>query len=370
MFVEFRQPPDRLDDVRVLVHDDHRRCAKAGFERRQRVEIHQHVFALVDGEARDRRPAGNDGLEIVPAAAHAAAMTVDQLAEWDRHRFLNHARTLDVAGDCKDFRACIALSAKAGEPACAAPQDRGDNSNRLDIVHGCRCAVETRISRERRFQARHTLFALKAFEQRGFFTANIGARAMGEVDVEIKAAAAGVLADQPIFIRLVDGLLQRLFLAHVLAAYVDIAGMCAHREAGNQTALNQRMRVMAHDFAVFAGSRLGLVGIDDKVMRATVCLLGHERPFQPGRKTRAAATAQAAVLHFLNDPVPALAQNVRRTVPMTARFDALERTILHPVEVGEDTVFIGEKIEAHGDIPLNRARGGRITTPRGRAKLG
>jgi hypothetical protein len=36
---------------------------------------------------------------------------------------------------------------------------------------------------------------------------------------------------------------------------------------GEQAALDQRVRIVAHDVAVLAGARLGFVGIDDEVMR-------------------------------------------------------------------------------------------------------
>jgi hypothetical protein len=42
------------------------------------------------------------------------------------------------------------------------------------------------------------------------------------------------------------------------------------REAGDQAALDQRVRIVAHDVAVLAGARLGFVGIDDEIMRPAV----------------------------------------------------------------------------------------------------
>ena len=114
-----------------------------------------------------------------------------------------------------------------------------------------------------------------------------------DVDVEIVAVDV-VLADQPGLVGLVDGALQRLALADELAAHIDVGGDRAHREAGDQAALDQRVRIVAQDVAVLAGAGLGFVGIDDEIGRTAVALLGHERPFQAGREAGAAAPAQAA----------------------------------------------------------------------------
>ncbi len=171
---------------------------------------------------------------------------------------------------------------------------------------------------------------------------------MRQIEIKIKATATGVLTDQTIFVSLINGLLQRFFLAHVLAADVDVTSVSTHREAGNQAPFDQRMRVMAHNLPVFTGAGLRLVRIDDEIMIPPIAFLGHERPFQSGRKARAATSTQAGILHLLNDPVAALIQNRFGAIPMAACLHAFQRAISHPVEVIEDPVVIGEKIEAHG----------------------
>jgi hypothetical protein len=65
-----------------------------------------------------------------------------------------------------------------------------------------------------------------------------------------------VLADEVGLIGLVDGALQRLALADIFAADIDVGRMRAHGEGGDQAALDQRMRVVAHDLAILAGARL------------------------------------------------------------------------------------------------------------------
>ncbi len=110
------------------------------------------------------------------------------------------------------------------------------------------------------------------------------------VDVEVEVPAVHViLADQLGFVSLVDRRLEALALSNEFAAHIDVAGVRAHGAAGDQTTLDQEMRIVAHDLAVFTGAWLGLVGVDHEIMRPLADLLGHERPLQSGRETGTAA---------------------------------------------------------------------------------
>ena len=116
---------------------------------------------------------------------------------------------------------------------------------------------------------------------------------MRHVKVE-RPAVDVVLADQLRLIGLIDRRLQMLAFPYEFAAHIDVAGMRAHREAREQAALDQKMRIVPHDLAVLAGAGLGFVGVDDEVARPAVGgFLGHERPFQTGRESRPAASAKA-----------------------------------------------------------------------------
>ena len=269
MLVEIGNARDRADQVGRLVHHDHGGGAEAGAQLAEAVEIHRRIDDLLGRHHAHRRAAGDDGLEIVPAAADAAAMLLDQLAERNAHRLFDVAGPLDMAGDAKQLGADIVGPADAGEPGRAAPQDVRRHRDRLDIVDGGRTAVEADIGREWRLQARLALLAFEAFQQRGLFAADIGAGAVRDIDVE-RPAVDVVLADQLGLIGLVDRGLQMLALPDELAAHIDVAGMRVHREARDQAALDQKMRVVPHDLAVLAGAGLGLVGIDHEIARPAV----------------------------------------------------------------------------------------------------
>src|SRR5205085_9750313 len=139
------------------------------------------------------------------------------------HRLFDIARLLDVAGDAEDLRARIARPADAGEPCGAALQNGGRGRDGLDIVDGGRTAIKAHGRRKRRFQAGLALFALEAFQQAGFFAANVGAGAAVQVDLVIIAGAAGILADQAGRIGLLDRGLEVLRLVIEFTADIDVA---------------------------------------------------------------------------------------------------------------------------------------------------
>ena len=59
---------------------------------------------------------------------------------------------------------------------------------------------------------------------------------------------------------------------------------------------------MLENQPVFAGAGLALIAVAQNVFRLGR-LLGHERPLHPGRESRAAAPAQAGILHLINNGV-------------------------------------------------------------------
>ena len=258
------------------------------------------------------------------------------------HLLLHVAGLLHMALDAEDLGARVLRPPEAREPGGAAPQDGRHHGDRLDVVHRGRRAVEADRRREGRLQPRHALLALQRLDQRRFLAADIGAGAAMDVEVEVPAAAAGVGAEQPGGVALVDRRLHHEVLVVVLAAHVDVAGVGAHRDAGEQAALRQGVRVVPQDVAVLAGAGLGLVGVHHEVVRPPVRLLRHEGPLHAGREAGAAAAAQPGLLHLVDDPVAALGDELRRAVPVAAPARRLQPPVVQAVEVGEDAVLVGE----------------------------
>src|SRR5579863_2279603 len=342
VLVEIGDAGDRADQVGRLVHHDHGRGAEAGTQFAQAVEIHRRIDDLLGRHHAHRRAAGDHRLQIVPAAANAAAMLLDQFAERNAHRFFDVAGPLDMTGYAKQLGADVVRPANGGKPRRPAPQDIRRHRNRLDIVDGGRTAEQTDIGREWRLQPRLALLAFEAFEQRGLFAADIGAGAVRNVEVE-RPAVDVVLADQLGLIGLIDRGLQMLALANELAADIDVAGMRSHRETGEQTPLDQQMRIVPHDLAILAGAGLGLVGIDHEIARAAIFgFLRHEGPLHAGREAGSAAPAQAGSLHLVDDPVAALVDDRLGAIPRAAAARTLKAPIMQAVEVFEDAILVLE----------------------------
>ena len=76
-----------------------------------------------------------------------------------------------------------------------------------------------------------------------------------DVEIEIPAVLV-VLADQAGRISLIDRALEGFALADVFTAKVDVTGVGAHREGGNQTAFHEMVRIVTADLAVLAGTGL------------------------------------------------------------------------------------------------------------------
>ena len=162
-----------------------------------------------------------------------------------------------------------------------------------------------------------------------------------EEEIEIPAVDI-VLADQLCGVALVDGRLQPFTLANELTADIYVASVRAHSEGRDQAAFDQVMRIVAHDLPVLARTGFGFVGIDDEIVRTILHFLRHEGPFETRRETRAAATAQAGLLHDVANRFGTLFQDLLGAVPETARHRALQAPVLQPKNIREDTVAVGK----------------------------
>ena len=185
-------------------------------------------------------------------------MLIDELAQRNAHFLFDDARLLHVAGDLEQLGAGIVGHAERGKPRAAAAQDVRHDGDALDIVDRRRRTVEPDVGRERRLQARHALLAFEALDERRLLAADVGAGAVVDDNVEVPAVVV-VLADELGGVGFIDGGLQALALADELAAHIDEAGVRPHGERGEQRPLDQQVRIVAHDLAVFARARLALV---------------------------------------------------------------------------------------------------------------
>ena len=121
-----------------------------------------------------RTATGYDGQQVVPAADHAASMTLDQLAQRHGHLLLNCARVVHVSADVKQLYAHIqkqsfmnasstkssscrvyldarvSLATERGEPRSAASTNGRRHGHRLHISDRGGTAEEADVGRKGR----------------------------------------------------------------------------------------------------------------------------------------------------------------------------------------------------------------------------
>src|SRR5579885_3372688 len=137
-----------IHDTRLVVDDRHRRGAQAEAADLARPGEVQRRVQLRLGHEPHADAAGDGGLGLAPLP-HAAAVTVDELADRDAQGPLNAAGVVDVAADAVQLRAeaaGVARVLRVGrhphrlEPVHAAVDDVRDAGHRFDVVDDGRFA--------------------------------------------------------------------------------------------------------------------------------------------------------------------------------------------------------------------------------------
>jgi len=146
--------------------------------------------------------------------------------------------------------------------------------------------------------------AFERCNQRRLLAANKRTRALHQFDVEMETAVQNVRAQQPIFARLLDGLVEPPHGQRILGADVNDALGSAHHIAADDHTLQQRMRVALDLVAVHVSAGVALVGVANNVFFIRL-RFGQKIPLVPGKEARAAASTQPRGLDLLNDRLAA-----------------------------------------------------------------
>ena len=277
---------DRAD---ALFEDGQAARAEHGARLLHVLEVERDVDLGAE-QRRAARSAGDVALHLL-GAAHAAGVVLDQLARGDAHGQLPQARALDVARDAPDLETAVLFAAQVREGLPAILDNPRDVGDRLDVVHDRRAVEQADGRRERRLIPRLAGLALERLDERHLLAADVRARAGVNVNLAVEAAAEDVLADEALRAGLFDGALDVLDALEQLTANVDVADLGLDRVAGDQAALDERVRVALHDEAVLERARLALVCVDAQV-DGLVGVLGQEAPLDARGEARAAAAAQ------------------------------------------------------------------------------
>lgn len=265
VLVEGGQTRDGANNVGRLVHDDNGSGTETTLRVLQGVEVHELVVTNGLGKDGSRGSTGNDSEEVVPAATDTSTVAVDQLAQGDRHLLLDSAGVVDVSGDTEKLGTSVALTAERREPAGATTHDGGGDGDSLDVGDGTGAAEETDSSGERGLKTGLAGLTLDGLDEGGLLTTDVGAHTTVDVDVEVVAGTAGVLADQASLVGLVDSPLENGSFLVKFTTDVDVSGVGVHGTADDEATFDELLGVFAHDFTILAGSGLTLIGIDDEV---------------------------------------------------------------------------------------------------------
>ena len=194
----------------------------------------------------------------------------------------------NVAAEADDARAGVVRRAELGVFGTAHRDDVLHMAKRLDVVDDGRALVKAEHGREiRRLDARVGTLAFEGFDEPGFLTANVGARAAMNVEFEIVATTEDILTKEPLCLRLADGTVQNARALVHLATDVNVGEVNVVRVAGNDEAFQQLVRIFVNDLPVLECAWLGFVGVADEINGLAAFAI-HEAPFQTAGNTRAA----------------------------------------------------------------------------------
>ena len=107
----------------------------------------------------------DDCQQVIPAAAYATSMLLNQLPHRDAKLLLHSHRVVDMPADAEQLGAGIVLAAEAREPLRAPPQDGGCDCYRLDICDSGGAAPQADICREGGLEPGLSLLAFEALDQ-------------------------------------------------------------------------------------------------------------------------------------------------------------------------------------------------------------
>ena len=111
--------------------------------------------------------------------------------------------------------------------------------------------------------------------QRSLLTADKGAGAKAQLNVEIKAGTQDIFAQQAIFAGLANGHLEAVYGDRIFSADVDISLIGADGIAGNRHGLQHRVGVALQHRAVHERARIALIRVTGHIFLVGLALVSH-----------------------------------------------------------------------------------------------
>ena len=262
----------------VIHHRDGRRAQAEAAGLADVLEVELGIQLRL-GEQAHADATGDDRLGL-PPLPDAAGVDVDQLAGRDPQGQLDADLLVHVSGDAVQLGPVALGRAHRLEPINPPVQDVGDAAKGLDVVDHRRLAERPLDRRERRLDPGPAALAFEALDQARLLAADVGPGPPVDVDLDVEARPVHVppqVAGGP---GLGDRPLQPPERLDVLEPDVDVSRRRLGREAGDQDAFDQLVRVQFHQLPVVEGCRFGFIGVDAE--EGFLPILGQEAPLQAG----------------------------------------------------------------------------------------
>ena len=245
------------------------------------------------------RAADLHGLELL-AVGNAAADVENDFTNGRAHRHFDEARVDHIARQGEGLRAGALLRADAMVPLHAVFDDERDVGKRLHVVEHRGFSPQAVLNGARGLDARHAAVALDGRSQGAALAADECARALGNMNAEVKIAAEDMLAEKPCLLRSGNGCFQTVHRQRIFRAHVNVALVAADGKTRDHHALKHAVGVALHHAAVHERAGVALVAVADDVFLCAL-LLARAVPFASGGETAAAAAAQAGIENVAAD---------------------------------------------------------------------
>ena len=201
-----------------------------------------------------------------------------------------------------------------------------ESHNGFDVVHASRALPCAAHRRERRLQAGLTLLAFERVNKSSFFTANVGACATVNKDIETELGAANVFAEVTGGVCLIQSLVQAFDAGQEFATAVDVGSTATESPSCNNQAFDQAVRIFHHQEVILKGTAFAFVSVHYNV-HGLAGIARNKAPLHTGREACTATATQAGTLHVVNHfelaHVEQAIRNVRVAAQLLVDFNVL-----------------------------------------------
>ena len=146
-------------------------------------------------------------------------------------------------------------------PFGAAQDDLSDIGQCFNVIQNTGFLPQACHGREGRTGSGHAAFAFNGGHEGCFLAADKRARALVNFEIEVKARAEDVLAQQAGFFGLRNGDVQAVDGQRIFRAAVNVAGMRADRFGRDDHAFQNRVRIRFQNAAVHERPGIAFIGV-------------------------------------------------------------------------------------------------------------